>query len=267
MSKRARRSKGGRPRKAGARFPGGKLVPEKVEPNARVLEERRRLLGSENNLERATHPLDLMLARGWITERDHRAGMAFGRIHAGIQLGAPGLAQGGPKEVTRSVAPAAARGIQDWTDKETAEIFDAVFSRQPSTPDERAERAAAQYRLLTSILFAQERMAVLDVCVYARTPQWVVERCAGRFDTSHEARRTDLVKGLGKLSAALFTKTEPARGRAEIRSFGEMNAAPPPGVKVEERVRYVTADGEEVGAVSERGVPFEVTVLRRRAVG
>jgi hypothetical protein len=70
-----RRKGGGRPRKDGPRHPSGQLV-QKVEPNAKVVELRRALLGEtpQARLADAEDPMSLALARGWITDEQHRAG-------------------------------------------------------------------------------------------------------------------------------------------------------------------------------------------------
>jgi hypothetical protein len=86
-TRRARaRSTAGRPRKEGDRYPSGKLKPPL--PNQRVIAERRILLGGAGDISKAENPLDLMLARGWITEDEHRAGRAYAFLYikAGIDL-------------------------------------------------------------------------------------------------------------------------------------------------------------------------------------
>ncbi|MCR5874380.1 hypothetical protein LRS10_09515 [Phenylobacterium sp. J426] len=88
----------GRPRSKGARFPGGKLKPP--EPNARVLQLRRSLLAANDpdakvDISKAENALDLMLARGWISEGQHRAARRYAALwvrHSRRVLGtAPGV--------------------------------------------------------------------------------------------------------------------------------------------------------------------------------
>lgn len=81
--------KNGRPRKAGDRYPSGKLKPD-VKPNSRVVAMRRALLGAKDgeavDLTKAENPMDLALERGWMTERRHRAGQLFANLYRGIRL-------------------------------------------------------------------------------------------------------------------------------------------------------------------------------------
>lgn len=88
----------GRPRLKGNRYPGGKLKPP--EPNARVLELRRSLLAANDpdakvDISKAENALDLMLARGWISEGQHRAARRYAALwirHSRRVLGAaPGM--------------------------------------------------------------------------------------------------------------------------------------------------------------------------------
>lgn len=61
----------GRPRKEGDRYPCGKLKPD-TGPNLRVVELRQLMLGNDKatgyKLAAAENPLDLAVARGWLTE-------------------------------------------------------------------------------------------------------------------------------------------------------------------------------------------------------
>lgn len=272
MAKHKRRSgKGGRPRKNGPRHPGGKLVQPKLTPNERVVEERRQMLGSDDGLERASHPLDLMLARGWVTERQHRAGMAVGRIHAQAQLGGPRMGNGD----LSAFAPAAAlttfdkRAVREWTDEELSEVFDRIFNRMPRAGGEdRTEAAQRQLRTILKELGPVQRQVIFAVCTRAEWPAWLEWRVGrkalkatndpakiqaqARTVASWDREREHLVKGLDKIAAALFVKVKTGgRHAPEQRSFGEMNAEGiaqadtlPGGGLVEEVTDYVNAAGD-----------------------
>lgn len=200
---RVRRS-GGRPRKAGPRHPSGKLV-QKVEPNARVLETRRALLGDPDAaraaLAQAEHPMTLALARGWISEEQHRAGEAFG---AAWRLSHPQRRAPGLEELTER-GDRDPRRVSEMADAEIVQAFDGVFQRRPD-PAERAEAetaARARYVALCRVMTSEEQNEVFLAFCLASWPQWIVQRCAGHFDTPWERRRRLLVAGLEAAASAL----------------------------------------------------------------
>ena len=82
--------KTGRPRKAGDRYPGGKLKPQSQIPNQKVIALRRAMLGAKDgdavDLSKAENPMDLAFERGWVTERRHRAGQLFANLYRGIRM-------------------------------------------------------------------------------------------------------------------------------------------------------------------------------------
>lgn len=249
MTKR-KSSKGGRPRKAGARYPGGKLKPEPVAPNERVVAERERLLGPLGTLEKGDHPMDVALARRWLTEDQHRAGMAYASLYRQAQIGAPGLQSSRNMESPAEPVDVQAKGMQDWTDAETTAVFDAVFNRVP--PSGRAEAANAKLRDLNAVLTPEERSEVCDCFVRASYPWWVTARANGHFNTPHERKRTILVRGLETIAA----KLKPAPRAADTIPFHAMAPVEPKhGPKREEVTRYVTPEGELIREV----------VMRRRA--
>lgn len=79
----------GRPRKAGDRYPSGKLKPQ-IRPNAKVVAARRAMLGAKDgekvDLTKAENPMDLALERGWISEKRHRAGQLFANLYRGVRM-------------------------------------------------------------------------------------------------------------------------------------------------------------------------------------
>jgi hypothetical protein len=196
-----RRKGGGRPRKAGPRHPSGQLV-QKVEPNAKVVELRRALLGDapQARLADAEDPMSLALARGWIDAAQHRAGLqyaaAWRRCHP--QRRTPGL--------TEITEPAARdlRRVSEMSDTEIAAAFDAVLgpaeSRGPPTEAEQVE-ARQRYNSMSRMLTACEQGEVFLCFCLASWPQWLLQRCSGHFDTSWERKYRLLVSGLETLAA------------------------------------------------------------------
>lgn len=196
-----RRKGGGRPRKAGPRHPSGQLV-QKVEPNAKVVELRRALLGEAPaaRLADAEDPMALALARGWISEAQHRAGQAYAsawrRSHP--QRRAPGLAE------TQDLAAVDRRPLAEMSDAELAAAFDKVFggAEAGGPPSEAQEiEARSRYNALSRAMTAAEQNEVFLCFCLASWPQWVLQRCAGRFDTPWERKHRLLVSGLETLAA------------------------------------------------------------------
>ena len=196
-----RRKGGGRPRKDGPRHPSGQLV-QKVEPNAKVVELRRVLLGEapQARLADAEDPMALALARGWITEAQHRAGAqyaaAWRRSHP--QRRTPGL--------TETAEPAARdlRRVSEMSDAEIAEAFEAVFSDAASHgPLSEGEQVQARlrYNAMSRAMTAAEQGEVFLCFCLASWPQWILQRCAGRFDSAWERKHRLLVSGLETLAA------------------------------------------------------------------
>lgn len=196
------RSRGrGRPRKDGARHPSGQLV-QKVDPNPKVVELRRALLGEASGarLADAEDPMMLALARGWISAAQHRAGQAYAQAwrRSHPQRRAPGL--------TETAEPAARdlRRAGEMSDAEIAAAFDQVFGREaPSGPPSEADLADARsrYNAMSRAMTAAEQNEVFLCFCLGSWPQWVLQRCAGRFDTSWERKHRLLVSGLEMLAA------------------------------------------------------------------
>lgn len=196
-----RRSKGGRPRKEGPRHPSGQLV-QKVEPNAKVVAMRRALLGEapQASLADAEDPMRLALARGWIDEAQHRAGLlyasAWRRSHP--QRRTPGLtetADPGARELRR---------VGEMSDAEIAAAFETVFcSTESRGPPSEAEQADARlrYNAMSRAMTPDEQNEVFLCFCLASWPQWILQRCAGRFDTAWERKHRLLVSGLETLAA------------------------------------------------------------------
>jgi len=202
----AKRS-GGRPRKPGPRHPSGKLV-QKVEPNEKVVAQRRALLrdaqAPAGNLAAAEHPMTLALARGWISEEQHRAGEAFAQAWrlSHPQRRAPGLDEL-PEPAARDT-----RRLAELGDAEIAQAFDKAFARRTGPTDRAAAETAARARYITlcRVMTAEEQNEVFLGFCLASWPQWIVQRCAGRFDTPWERKHRLLVAGLEAAAGVLRSR-------------------------------------------------------------
>jgi hypothetical protein len=251
--KRKGSSKAGRPRKGGARYPSGKLKPQG--PNETVLARRK-----AGDASAGEHPLDFALSQKWITEREHKDAMAYRAAYNRAHISGPRLSLGGLCEV-----PPSDQLRMNWSqmsDAEIAEIFDRVFSGDPLPGDREAMEQAAleKWKRLNAALTHQEREELFMVCVVGSWPFWMPKKAADRALGSKDTLKEGaLLAGLEAVGRALRT---PKRKAEVITSvpFRRTRAA-----RSEQPVRYETEEGIEVRPESERGVPFEVSILRKRA--
>jgi hypothetical protein len=189
----------GRPRKEGARHPGGQLV-QKVEPNAKVVEIRRALAGEGAvRLESAEDPMALALARGWISAEQHRAGAAYASLwrRAHPQRRAPGLTEVDEPAIRDT------RRIGEMSGAEIAAAFDAMLAKaEPSALASEASEieARSRYNAMCRAMTAAEQNEVFLCFCLSSWPQWLLQRCAGRFETSWERKHRLLVAGLETLA-------------------------------------------------------------------
>lgn len=193
----AKRNRGGRPKKANVeRYPSGQIKREL--PNPLVLEHRAMLC---DNPVMATIPLDTALANGWITEDQHRAGVMFKRIHARAQIGAPGVQLSADRSVP---VGSGARDLQfaHLTDKEIVSIWESAMPDEPTADEDetRASRAMKAWRALNEAMRPEVRQEVFNVCILDSWPQWIIQRRAGRFDTSWERKYLLLIDGLAVIN-------------------------------------------------------------------
>lgn len=255
MGKRKRKgsSKSGRPRQDGDRYPSGKLRPPK--PNATVL--ARRLAGDADAGE---HPMDFALGKGWITERQHRDAMAYRAAFNRAHISGPRLSVG-----TLSEVPPSEELRMNWSqmsDDEISGIFDKVFNEEPGPEDREAMEATAleRWKRLNVALRASEREELFRVCVLGSWPFWMPKKAANhRLGAKDMVKEENLMYALGAVGRAL-RPPKPLAGVIVPVPFRRTRAD-----RAEQPVRYETENGQEVTAESERGVPFEVTILRKRA--
>lgn len=193
-----RRSKGGRPRKTGERHACGKLIQADA-PNAKVVALRQALLGpaprGQADLAAAESPMGLALARGWITEAQHRAGVAYAR--AWRRSHPQRRVTTHLTEVPGDPAARDRRKLAELSDAELTAAFDAVLDATDRRPPETTElEARTRYNALSRAMTAAEQAEVFACFCLESWPQWIVQRCAGNFDTAWERKRRLLVAGL-----------------------------------------------------------------------
>lgn len=246
----------GRPREEGDRYPGGRLKPPK--PNARVTAHREALMGSSTDLASADDPLDFALAKGWITERLHKAGRSFQRAYEQSRIGAPGLDRGGPVELDEAMQ--VSRGSwSEMPDAEVAAVFDRVFSTPPaSAREERERRALERWKAVNTVLETQERTEMFLVCVQASWPFWMLNEAAGKtLGYINALKRTALLSGLRKVAAALRPRRQATGQRPKpVTTFHALPPVEPlanvtapayePRVLRTERTHYVDPEGAPV---------------------
>lgn len=249
--------KAGRKPQAGARYPGGKLKPKG--PNPLVVDRRRALA---KDITMATCPLDVAHTNGWLDDGDYQTGIMFARLHRAAGFGQVGAAMGAsmqvpaPTELSLSVALSDLSFFSGLPHAEIVELWDRVFDAE--TPDRdgqtrRAEKANRQWRAANAAMTLAERSEVEDVCIHDSFPQWVIQRAAGRLDTSWERKRDLLISGLRKVKRALVDQAQ-VNGPVV---FEQVPATPraPTRAEVEHTV-YVDEAGEKL---------FEAERVVRRA--
>lgn len=252
--KRKGSSRAGRPKQKGDRYACGKLKPKG--PNATVLAKRQ-----AGDAAAGEHPLDFALSKGWLTERQHKDAMAYRSAFNRAHIGGPRLSLG-----TLSETPPSEELRETWatmTDAEITAIFDKVFDVDPEAldPEKAEERALARWRLLNAGLSASEREELFRVAVLGSWPFWMPKKAA-----DHALGIKDIVKEQTLLSslAGVARAMRPPR-----KSGGRIIPLPDPPMKradrAEQDVFYETQDGQPITPMSERGRPFEVTILRKRA--
>jgi hypothetical protein len=245
-------SNAGRPKKAGDRYPSGKLKP--AGPNQEVIAKRK-----AGDAAAGEHPLDFAMSQGWINEAQHRTAMdyraAYSRAHFD---GAPRLAMGGLAEASPSEALKVKWG--EMSDAEIVEIFDQVFSVE--TPPEDAEAGAikawARWKMLNIALRPDEREELFRVAILGSWPFWMPKAAADHaLGAKDQQKRSLLLSALEGASRAM----RPPKPKASISPVPDQPKRVP---KAEVPVRYETPDGQPVQPVSNKGVPFEVAERRRR---
>jgi hypothetical protein len=255
-------SKAGRPKKAGARYPGGQLRPPT--PNEVVVKQRREMLGDASlDIALASDALDLAHARGWITDVQHRAARTLGKLYHQARIGGPRMGSGALHEVQPALQ-IDARSFAIMSDDEVEELWDKVFSDEgEATPEDRAETALALWGKIMGSLDQAVQSEMFAVCIAGSWPQWMVYEARGKpVPPTWEVRRTRLFLGLAKVRDVARKPRPHVVPPSQPHPLRKHNRR---ARMVEERIIYVDEGGDTVPIVSEHGLPFEVARLTRRA--
>ncbi|WP_168072823.1 hypothetical protein [Caulobacter sp. SSI4214] len=208
-----RTHKNGRPRKTGDRYPSGKLKPAK--PNARIIAMRRALLGAKEgdtvDLSKTEHPLDLALARGWLTQERYDAAQLFVRLYRGIRFPVMSVSRDPADLGVLSKEDRALIGEKlNWANMPSADVnrlFDAVvMSARPSSPAPTTSPLPQVPGLLREIWAAlkpEQARELFSVAVLGHWPAWLVQRARGEVleATPYRRRRKLLEAGLDAVAA------------------------------------------------------------------
>lgn len=192
------RSKGGRPRQDGARYPSGELRP--AGPNPETIARRQALC---SDVTMATTPIDVMLANRWITEDQHRTAARYRQDHAHAGLDGPTVPTQRDLSAPASV-DARGQSFAAMPAKDVAAVWDSAMSRNPPAANDRdagQARSMDRYREANRMLTPAQRNEVNDVVLMDSWPQWVLQRRAGNFTTTWERKRDLLIDGLNLIES------------------------------------------------------------------
>ncbi|MBV8593926.1 MAG: hypothetical protein JOZ27_06470 [Caulobacteraceae bacterium] len=184
----------GRPRlQHAARYPSGRIKPP--EPNARVVAERRFMLGDPDAkglaLRHAENAADLMLARGWLTKPLHEAAQTVTRLYKA------------------ALPPMVGAKTTSIVEEPTREAAIDRLRRGPVSPvdPDGDPRAMAVLRGLWRVLSVNPaaHREVVGLCLLAGSwPSWLVAMIEKRPLSADEAdARRALFWGLHNICAAL----------------------------------------------------------------
>lgn len=260
MTKRKRRSralprgssKAGRKKLPGARYPNGRLKPPG--PNQIVVDGRRAMLGDDKlDISAASDPLDFAHAKGWLTDQEHQAARALGRLFRQCGFGAPRMNPAGLHEVQPSLQ-IDARSFSVMADDEITTIWDAVFRDDPIPGEDRSAIATSLWQKIMGAMPKAVQAEVFSVCIASSWPHWMIDQARGiELGRSRIDRKERLMAGLALARSVTRRERKKAEPAQPI-----VVAEPEParrGRMVEERFTYVTAAGETV-----------LEVVRRRRV-
>lgn len=202
----------------------------------------------------ATCPLDAAYANGWMSQRQHSAGLAYISVHARAGLGGPGAPssdQGLPRGAAMDLAErwsgmtesdVRKLRLSQLPDKELVLIWDSALRDLGRMADpEKAEQFAAQanrrWRAFNAAMTSHERLAVDSVCIREIWPRWFWARLDGNMESQWEDERSVLLSGLDRIAAAL------AKPKSQARSDLVLPDPPKRGPVVVERTEIVDDAG------------------------
>ncbi len=178
-----------------------------------------------NDIGQAFTPIQIAARQGWLSAEDCRTAAMFASIHSLAGLGRSASAAGAGLEVAAGTDvtgdPGAASFFATLPHSEVVAIWDAVFNTtgDPVDHDARAQKAMQQWKLANAAMTPEQRSEVYDVCILDSFPQWIIQRAAGRMETSWEKKRNLLSEGLRAIARALRSTAEIAQAavlRAEL---------------------------------------------------
>jgi hypothetical protein len=174
------------------RYPGGRLKPPT--PNPRVVAERRLLLNAPEAhgaaLRHAENALDLMLARGWLTQPLHEAATSFRRLYRAAFPPLPDL-----KTVSIAEEPTRDPDIRD--------IRVQVSSPNPDGNPAAMDSLRSIWRVLA--LQPAARSEVIELCLlHGSWPTWLVGMVERRrLSADEQLARRAFYWGLHNINAVL----------------------------------------------------------------
>ena len=188
VSRSVQGAQGGRPRKEGDRMPSGRL--RDPGPNPRMLEQRRALLGSGAN-EKLDHndPLDVALARGWLSQERHQIANRLSGMfrRAGTHLPAGmRVADYGEATLRREVAEQVTGGSVAYV---------------PVSDLDGDPEAWAKVKLALDAMKPVQRKIVISAVIQREWPQWLRLRLSGLSISTRE--QVDLEDGLDVVAWAM----------------------------------------------------------------
>ena len=182
------------------RFTGNrKPKPERIEPNDKVIKLREAALGDcKAHHSAAEDPMSLALARGWLTEAQHKAGEAYAADYRAThpQRRTIGLSEA-PEPSARDVRTIAQMG--DW---EISAALDSINAKTAGMGMSEDRQASLRRRYNETSLklghFAQNE--VFSAFCLRLCPLWIARHIFGHRQTADSDRRWKALKeGLDQL--------------------------------------------------------------------
>ena len=193
---------------AGERFPGGKLKPQKVAPNERVLAMRQATGLSDDDLRLG--PIRYAYKRGWLEASDMVIAEVYADAYAKAGLGGPGVTARHEQE---SSAGAAAHLNVEWSElteeqvrrlpwtafgpKDLAAIWDSAF--RPEATGALVSGALRRWKALALSMSPTQRVEVDRVVITGHWPTWLTKRLLEEAGAQHEGQRLLFLSGLKKM--------------------------------------------------------------------
>lgn len=266
-----KKSRRGRARKEGPRYPNGRLKPPPVK-NKIVLRRRAEIC---EDVTKASCPLDAALGNNWISAEDHRAASLYESLARSVNATGPHAPTAMDLSTPSSAIDARGLEFREMAASDVAMVWDRALSRGAQALEgDDGERAQRLWRQINKGLDPIARRELYAVTVGQDWPQWINQRVAARSierrikaekrepnfdevvklkrcrDERWNERHDNLVRACEQVRAALRVDTIKS---APVRD-GEIT--PVPGPKVRETTMYVDPTGTPV---------LEVVKIKRKA--